>query len=156
MKKVIFTIFLLLAQISYSQEKIEQKAFDYFINNIMEVEYPKLCKIKFSGVTEPKTSGFFDYVECLKDDENTIIKQNGFKTKDNVIKIENDSRNILNKKPKRERKQKVKMLLFQASAMNNEYFVTIEMLEKEGGQLFYLIFDKDYEIVKWCKDGFIF
>lgn len=130
-------------------------AFDYFIKNVVMNDYPKIGKIKFDGYTQSDTSGLFSYGECFTDYEFKFILENGFKSNDKVVKIENNSQEIINLKLKRERKQKIKIFVYQALKLDNGYFVAIKSEEKEGGYLYYLFFDNNHNIVKYCNEGFI-
>ena len=148
--KFFFVIaFIIFAQISYSQEKFEQKAFDYFLKNIITTDYPSVVKIKFSGVAEFSTSGSLFGAECFTKEENIFLIDNGFRSQKILIKIENNFKNIQKKG-----NEKLSMKIYQTLKINNKYIVTIRVSQKENGAFYYFIFDKDYEI-KWCKSTFL-
>ncbi|NNT71398.1 hypothetical protein HKT18_04125 [Flavobacterium sp. IMCC34852] len=155
MKNMYFIILFIASQISYSQKEIEQIAFDYFIENIITTNYPKLGKIKFSGYTQTDTSGLSGGGECFTDYEFDFIHKNGFKPDDKIIQIENDSQKFIDLKPKRERKQKVKIFVYQGLKLKDGYFVAIKTEDAEGGYLYYLFFDNSHNYIKHCNEGFI-
>ncbi len=155
MKNLIIIIFLFLIENSYSQQRLEQTTFDYFIKNVSNIDYPKLGKVKFSGKAELATSGSLFGVECLDKEENLFVLENGFKPENSIIYLNNDSKQTLRKKPRKERTEKLSLTIYQTLKINEEYLVSLTVTEKGKGANYYFIYDRNLKLIKWCKNAFL-
>ncbi len=155
MKKLTIILCLIFSVSLYSQQKFEQKAFDYFLNSIANTDFPNLGKIKFSGTAEFATSGSLFGIDCLKKDENLFVRENGFKTQEDLVEIENKSKINLSKKPLKKRSDKINLMIYQVLKITDKNIVTLKVTHNGTGTFYYLVINRNYEIIEWCKSNFI-
>lgn len=152
MKRYFLIISFFFTILINAQEGIEQIAVDYFFKNILINEFQSQnVKIKFSGKTEPATSGSFTSVECLERNESKTLIDSGFK--DSSMGKINDNGFIDEfNKSKKGRRRKIILSVYKNLAINDNKIILLSLYEKKRTTYYYYIkVDKDLNVLNWCK-----
>lgn len=153
MKKIIYIAFLLCVGIINAQESVEQIAFDYFFENIVKDEFAtQRLKLKFSGKTEPSTTGAFSTVECLDKNESTNLIDNGFKESISININEKNLINQLNIYCKKGKRRKFNLRIYRGLDIDDNKLILLKLNEKNKRTYYYYVkVDKNLEVISWCK-----
>ena len=152
MKKYFWVISFFFTVLINAQESIEQIGFDYFFKNIIINEFQSQnVKIKFSGKTEPTTSGSLTSVECLDRNESKTLIDSGFK-ESSIIKINDNGFIDEFNKCKKGRRRKIVLSVYKNLTINDNKIILLSLYEKKRRTYYYYIkVDKNLNVLNWCK-----
>lgn len=139
--------------------KYEQKAFEYFMDKVFNNNYKKVKSIEFSGFTEDKLADLSFGKNCFNDEPQLALSliNNGlhkvFPKKEIVF---SSKYQIKVKAVSRKSSKRLKLSIKQANEINNKLYVTIELVNIYNTlDIFLLELDKNGDILRWCKTGFM-
>ncbi len=153
MKNYIYIAFLLCVGIINTQESVEQIAFDYFFKNVVKNEFAtQRLKIKFSGKTEPSTTGAFSMVQCLDENESINLIDNGFKESTAININAKDLINQLNTYCRKDKRRKFVLRVYRSLDIDNNKIILLKLNEKNKmAYHYYVKVDKNLDVISWCK-----
>lgn len=154
MKQLFFLISILFQISSFCQinNSLEQKAFNFFVDNILETDLSSYNVI-FKGKTTKYLSFAYFKPDCINDEEfenirNQIVKLD-YRKKINITSFR--------KKSKRNCNKRVKLYLHQSNEINrinNKKIVTLAYTINKVTYSYDFIFEND-ELITWCKNSAI-
>lgn len=152
MQKITYLI-LLYTSFIFSQNTPEQAAFNYFFENIVQKEYKEQkLKLKFTGNSEPSTSGLFVSIPCLNKKDNLKLLNEGFKDAASVAIDENKYNDYINKACLTGKRKKYKLSIYRYMKLEKNNLVLLSLNEKNRiTKFYYFIIDENNEITDWCK-----
>lgn len=152
MKTYIFIIFLLSFKAINAQSTIEQTAFDYFFDYIIENEYEN-PKIKFSGNTEPAITGTLLDFECINKEDLIYLYKEGFKES---VSIGIKNKKYIKKNCIKGKRKKLYLKIYRSLKFEDYNLILIKITEKKRNSTnFYIKINQNSEVIDWCKTVFI-
>jgi hypothetical protein len=145
------TFFLLTIFPPDTPDNLEQKACDYFFNNIYSHEYKDYKVIEFQNQTD--TSKYWGIVHQCKNWSQTTKEQITSATPGAMVNIKPNTTHI---KVKRIRKTsgRLKVYVYSYIKVNDNYFVSIATYRKlRFAEYYFIKFDKEGNIIDTCKAG---
>jgi hypothetical protein len=145
------TFFLLAISLPDRPDNLEQKACDYFFNNIFNKEYNEYKVIEFQNQTD--TSKYWGVVYQCKNWDQTTREQITSATPGETVDVKANTAHI---KVKRIRKTsgRLKVYVYSHIKVNDNYFVSIATYRKlRFAEYYFIKFDKEGNIIDTCKAG---
>jgi len=161
MKRILIIIITLYGSISFAQEmKYEQKAFDFFLENIYPKEFSEVKKVKFDYQTKGTKAEFGISENCFEGDKIKLRNRLGENAENKTfspkqIKVK-ESTKIKFKKTCLFCKYECFVSIANAVS-DDEIYVAIKIYNKNRfSKIYFLELDNNANIKRWCRTGYIF
>jgi len=145
------TIFSLTSLLSDTANNFEQKACDYFFENIFTQEYKDYKVIEFQ--TQTDTSKYWGVVHQCENWDQTTKGKIISSTPGKMVVVKANTPNIKLRKI-RKSSGRLKVYVYSRVKVDNTYFVSIATYRKlRFAEYYFIRFDKEGNIIETCKTG---
>jgi hypothetical protein len=144
------TIFLLTSLPSGTTDNFEQKACDYFFENVFNQEYKDYKVIEFQ--TQTDTSKYWGIVHQCENWDQTTRDKIISSTPGEMVFVKANTNIKLRKI--RKNSGRLKVYVYSRVKVENTYFVSIATYRKlRFAEYYFIRFDKEGNVIEACKTG---